>query len=176
MSRPALAPNPIVASLDDAGESTYEIQGQTVRLPVEVRDATNAYASFLVPSEAVRRLLPPGLVTAEGFPGRSLCTIGAIEYRDNDLGQYNEVAIAFMVCRGSARAFFDLVRGNAAAYIHRLPVNASFTCAAGSTIWGYPKTVEDIQIADSDGWRTCALRSKGSHVLTISIKSRGGLP
>jgi len=31
-------------------------------------------------------------------------------------------------------------------YIHRLPVDQSFTCAAGRGIWGFPKTIEQIEI------------------------------
>ena len=155
------------------GATEYVIQGKVVRMPVEVRHARNIYASYVVPSATVARLLPRGLSPAELIPGRALLTLGAVEYLDNDLGQYNEVMIVFMVVPGPSRPLIDLARGRAGAYIHRLPVNGSFTCEAGSTIWGYPKTVEQIDISDADGWRTCKLVSNGTHVFTLSIK-RGG--
>jgi hypothetical protein len=153
----------------------YLIQGQLVRLPVEVRHARTISASFPVAAAAMWRLLPPGLAPAELWPGRALCTIVAVEYLDNDLGVYNEVGVAFMVVANGERPrpFVDLVRGRAGAYIHRLPVNASFTCAAGSTIWGYPKSVEDITFADGGRYRSCTLRCGGAHALTLRVVRRG---
>ena len=76
----------------------FEFQGRTVTLPVVVRDATNASAAFLVSSEAARRWLPDGAFeVAELLPGRALLSIAAIDYRDNDLGDYDEVSLALFV-------------------------------------------------------------------------------
>ena len=44
-------------------------------------------------------------------------------------------------------AWADFLRGRLSTYIHRLPVDQSFTCAAGRGIWGFPKTVERIDFA-----------------------------
>jgi len=154
---------------------SYVIQGQVVRLPVIVRDASSVFASFVVPTAAVRKVLPPGLQPAELLPGRTLCSLAGIEYRDNDLGRYNEVAVAFIVREGrdAALPMVDLVRGRVGAYIHHLPVTESFTCAAGSTIWGFPKTIEQISITEEDGRRICKLMMGGAHVLTLSVKASG---
>ena len=154
---------------------SYVIHGQVVRLPVVVRDASSAFASFVVPSAAVRKLLPDGLQPAELLPGRTLCSIAGIEYRDNDLGRYNEVAVAFIARegRGAGLPLVDLVRGRVGAYIHHLPVTEAFTCEAGSTIWGFPKTIEKITIAEEGGRRICKLMMGGAHVLTLSVKSSG---
>ena len=154
---------------------SYVIQGREVRLPVVVRDASSAFASFVVPSVAVRKLLPRGLQPAELWPGRTLCSIAGIEYRDNDLGRYHEVAIAFIVHDGQASAvpLLDVIRGRVGAYIHRLPVTEAFTCEAGSTIWGFPKTIEKISITEEGGRRISKLMMGGAHVLTLSVKSNG---
>src|SRR5690606_12560973 len=37
-----------------------------------------------------------------------------------------------------------MTRGTLPTYTYRMPVNQAFTCAAGRTIWGFPKTVERI--------------------------------
>src|SRR5207249_3713591 len=69
------------------------------------RDATSAAATYLVPSAAARRLLPgPELDVVELLPGRALFSIAAIDYRDNDLGDYNEVSLALFVRRRGERA------------------------------------------------------------------------
>jgi len=165
----------LAADAHTPAPESYVIHGQVVRLPVVVRDASSVFASFIVPSAAVRKLLPRGLQPAELLPGRTLCSIAGIEYRDNDLGRYNEVAIAFIVREGRASAvpLLDMIRGQVGAYIHHLPVTEAFTCEAGSTIWGFPKTIEKISITEEDGRRICRLMMGGVHVLTLSVRSRG---
>jgi hypothetical protein len=58
-------------------------------------------------------------------------------------------------------------------YIHKLPVNQSFTCEAGCRIWGFPKSVEEIDFSYSDESATCKLTMDGRHVLTLTVP-RGG--
>lgn len=155
-------------------------QGREVTLPCVVRDASSGSATFLVEAAAARRWLPgPELEPVELLPGRTLLSIACVDYRDNDLGDYDEISIALFVReRGAPRGVpvlgtaFDFLRGRLATYIHRLPVNQSFTCEAGRGIWGFPKVVDDIEI--SDGPRaTCTWRAEGRHVFTFSLP-RGG--
>ncbi len=158
----------------------FTVQGRAVTVPVCVRDAASLTAVFAVRSAAVRALIrQPALHTPEIVPGRALCVLAAVEYLDNDLGRYNEVAVSFFVSRAATRPlpFVGLVsgfvRGTIASYIHRLPVTTSFSRDAGHDIWGFPKTVEQIDFHDGAGWRSCRLASGGRHVLTLAVK-RGG--
>jgi len=159
----------------------WVFEGRQVTLPVVVRDATSAAATYLVPSAAARRLLPgPELDVVELLPGRALFSIAAIDYRDNDLGDYNEVSLALFVRRRGERAsvpYFgaalDLVRNRVATWIWKLPVDQRFTCAAGRGIWGFPKSVAQIEFQDVAGRRRCRLVMDGRHVLTFSV-ARGG--
>ncbi len=164
----------------EASSSTYVIEGRTVRLPVIVRDAASMSAMFTVPTAAVCRLIPDArLHVPELLPGRTICVIAAIEYRDNDLGQYNEVSIAFFVTTGERRPlpFFTMIsgflRGSLGAYIHRLPVTTSFSRNAGRDIWGFPKTVDAIEFSDQGTKRSCRLSVDDTHVLTLMM-ARGG--
>jgi hypothetical protein len=159
---------------------TYVIQGREVRLPVVVRDASSGAATYAVSAAAARRLIPPPLAPIEVWPGTALCSLAAIQYRDNDLGDYHEVSIAFFVRAGGAPrgvpyvgAVADFLRGRAATYIGHLPVDQAFTCEAGRTIWGFPKSVQRIEMS-SDGDRArCELVMDGQPVLTLAIR-RGG--
>ena len=108
----------------------FVIQGREVRLPVVVRDACSGAATYVVAADAARRLIPDALELAQPWPGRALCSIAAIQYRDNDLGDYNEVSIAFFVReRGSARGLpyvgtiADVMRGSPALRAPREAVN-----------------------------------------------------
>jgi hypothetical protein len=123
----------------EAQAPVYEIQGRQVELPVFVRDASSGAATYLVSSAAARRLLPcDDFELAEVLPGRALASLAIIDYRDNDLGDYNEISVAFFVRpRGSSSGIpylgsaLDLFRQRLGTYIQRLPVNQSFTCDAG---------------------------------------------
>jgi hypothetical protein len=153
----------------------YTIEEKTVVLPVRVREASSVYASFLVPATAVKRLLPAGLIPLQTIPGRATCTIVGVDYREGDLGQYFELGVCFLLRpqHGSRLDLVSMMRNQAPAYIHRLPVTTSFSCEAGRNIWGFPKTVMDIEFADTDATRTVTLREDGRLVLQLSAP-RGG--
>ncbi len=174
---------------------TYTIAGRAVTMPVVVREASSGSATFLVPSRAARRWLPgpstgpalhsgplrmSGLDVVELLPGRALLSIACIDYRDNDLGDYNEVSIALFVRRRGRSAgvpylgtMANLLRGRVATYIHRLPVNQEFTCEAGRTIWGFPKTVNDIKMEYGERRMSCVWKADGELVLAFTMP-RGG--
>jgi hypothetical protein len=159
----------------------YVFQGREVTFPVVVRDASSGSATFLVKAAPARRLLPfPEIEIAEVAPGRALCSIAVIDYRDNDLGDYNEVSIAFFVRpRGAPRGvpylgtWIDMVRGRLGTYIHHLPVDQSFTCEAGCSIWGFPKSVQEIDVRYGPSQVTCKLVYDGQHALTLSLPRQG---
>jgi len=157
------------------------IQGREVRLPCVVREASSGAATFLVSAAAARGMLPgEAFDVVELLPGRALLSLAVIDYRDNDLGDYNEVSIAFMVReRGEAGgvpylgAVLDVLRGRLRTFIHWLPVDQTFTREAGAEIWGFPKTVEEIDFRYAADRATCSLTADGRHVLTLSLP-RGG--
>ncbi len=158
----------------------YEIQGKVIRFPVEVRDATSGAATFLVPSSAAARLIPAEFEIAEILPGRGICTLAMIDYKDNDLGDYNEIAVGFMVVPKGSRpripylgTIIDLMKGRLASHIIHMPVDQSFTRDAGATIWGYPKTVQEIDIEDLGSRARARLVYDGEHALTLTLP-RGG--
>lgn len=143
----------------------FEVAGQRVALPVEVRTARSAAATFVVRHDAASRLMADtGLVPKRLPGGRALCIVAMVQYVDNDLGPYHEVAVSLAVgARGGAPA---------GAYIHQLPVNGEFTCAAGRGIWGFPKWLADIDLTIDDRRAHCRLVHEGDLVLGLDISSR----
>jgi hypothetical protein len=146
----------------------YAIQGRTVTLPVEVRRATNASALWLVPAAAVAKLLPDdAFQPLDVGGGQTQLILGLIDYQDNDLGDYREVAVIFFVHpRGGGPE-------QAGSFIWRLPVDQSFTCEAGCTIWGFPKSVEKIDYDYAADRVTGTLWMDGRRVFTLTVP-RGG--
>jgi hypothetical protein len=162
---------------------SFEIQGRRVELPVEVREASTGSATYLVDAHAARRLLPSdALDVVEPWPGRAVLSVGCIDYRDNDLGDYDEISLALFVRERSRSsgplpwlgALRDVLRGDVATFIHRLPVNQGFTCEAGCRIWGFPKVVHDIDIRHEGDRVVCDWSAEGRRVFRFSVPRGGG--
>ena len=128
--------------------TSYEILGRTVTIPVEVRRARSWFASFAVPAGRVAELVgPAGLEPATLPGGRAMLSLAFVRYEDGDLDPYREIAVAFLVADPEQPK-------NKGAYIHRLPVDQEFTCAAGRDIWGFPKFVTPIEITEGTSARS----------------------
>jgi hypothetical protein len=161
--------------------TSYTVQGHEVTIPVEVRDASAATASFHVPAPAAQDLIDySGLRVAEPLPGRAMCSLAFVAYADGDLGPYHELALAFLVRvpgAGSASAvgkMREMAKGKIGAFVHQLPVNQPFTLEAGRSIWGFPKFLADIDLDLSGVTKRCTLRADGEFVLGLEV--RPGLP
>jgi hypothetical protein len=143
--------------------SSWEIQGRRVTMPVVVRDASNAVVVYPVDAARAARLLPGDAFEIVADGGQAQLVLGMVDYRDNDLGSYREIAVVLFVRpRGAAPAA-------AGTFIYRLPVTESFTCEAGSRIWGFPKTVEEITYDWTDGHATGTLVMDGQTVFTLRV-------
>ncbi|MBW2396829.1 MAG: acetoacetate decarboxylase family protein [Deltaproteobacteria bacterium] len=151
-----------------ATETSYEIQGKTVTLPCEVRDASAGTVMYMVPAQEAQKLVPEAFEVLEPAPGQTQLSLAIIDYRDNDLGNYNEVGVIFFV---KPRGAGD---DQAGTYIRALPVDQSFTCEAGCTIWGFPKSVQEIDFQYAETSATCRLTMEGKHVFTLTVPRGGG--
>ncbi len=163
--------------------------GRTVEEPVEVRRAAQWGVQYLVPTAAAQRLVSPtGLEVSGPMPGRALAALAVCRYDETDLGPYHEVAVSFVVRLHDAaprpttvQRIREFTSGAIGAYIHRLPVDQEFSCAAGRDIWGFPKWVASIDIDEPsgrDGSHTATavrLVDDGTHVLSLAIASGGRL-
>ncbi|MDX6199455.1 MAG: hypothetical protein QOJ79_2606 [Actinomycetota bacterium] len=146
--------------------SSYDILGTTVTMPVEVRDASAGTVAYEVDAAAASALLPSVFEVAEVAPGRAHLAIVVVDYRDNDLGSYREVGLMFFVRPAAG--------GEDGTFIVRLPVDQPFTCEAGQAIWGFPKTIEQIDLDYADDGVTCALRMDGELVLRVRLPRDAG--
>jgi len=166
----------------------WQIQGRTIGLPVEVRRAAQWGVQYLVPARAAQRIVDPtGLEVTGPLPGRALLALAVCRYDDTDLDPYHEVAVSFVVRSHDAPprpTVVDRLRefasGSIGAYIHRLPVDRSFTCEAGRDIWGFPKWVTTIDIDEPEPGdigratgTTVRLVDDGAHVLSLTMAAGG---
>lgn len=155
------------------GMASHLIQGRTVTMPVRIRDATVCSAMYPVRADAARAVIAySGLDVAEVLPGKAVCVLVFVDYRDGDLDAYHEFGVAFLVrppgASGAGGGLGDL-RG-AGAFVHWLPVDQSFTLEAGRGIWGFPKEMASIDLRLSSPYKRCIVRKDGRLVLDVLIK------
>ena len=160
--------------------ATYTILDREITLPNVVRDATAAVAFYLVSASAAQKLIAQsGLRVAQVLPGRTVCTIGTINYKDSDLDRYHELALTFFVHEPGSRplplisAALGMARGSLSAYVHWLPVDGELTCEAGRRIWGFPKFVAQIDLETEGDIERSTLTVDGERVLTQTVKMGG---
>jgi hypothetical protein len=144
--------------LDDG---SWEIQGERITFPVRIGDAAAACAVY--PVRASRVALPAGLEPL-AVAGWTVAVVGLVQYRVNDLGTYDELAVAYPVRGGSGRGI----------HISQLPVTEEFTREAGSALWGLPKWIGEASLEFTRSRTTGVLAHAGRHVLTLAVSA--GLP
>ncbi len=124
-----------------------------------------------------------GLEVIQPVPAHAMLALAFVDYIDGDLDAYHEVAVSVLVrahdatpADGFRTHARELAHGEVAAFIHDLPVDQPFTCAAGNEIWGYPKWIAEIDLVSMRGRTGCTLRRGHGHQLTLDVPDGGPLP
>ena len=122
--------------------------------PVEFRNVDYVAALYMGNKKAVEeKLLGTGLKAGLSLNGNPIIAVGLIEYKDSDLGAYNEVILAIPVVPISEpssilnwlQLYTPLHKRKLGQYILHIPVTSNQSMIAGRDIWGYPKIVANIE-------------------------------
>lgn len=152
----------------------HTIAGTVLTMPVRIRRADVHTAVFSVPADDAQRLIDySGLRVFQFRPGRAIVNLMLARYLDGDLGRYHEFGTCVMVNPAGSDAHGLRALGDAAAFIHHLPVDQPFTLEAGRTIWGFPKIMADFTIRDANPFDV-EVREGGA--LIAGIEFDRGLP
>ncbi len=150
--------------MTDTTTTWGEIQGRAITFPMEVEELRAATLLFSVPAAAAAALLPgDAFEVVEVAPGTAQLVIAACDYVRNPWGDYDELNLGFLARPVGAPT--EVV----GSFVYRMPVNQAFTCEAGNRVMGFPKTVEDLTVAYTDGTVTFRLAMGGHHVLTLTL-------
>ena len=165
----------------DIQAKRFEIEGEDLGYPTVFRDGCSATGLFVVRSGAAQELIAEsGFEIAEIAPRRGLMALTAVHYTDTDCGHYDEIAQALFV-RAVDRSpsvpylgtWLDLARGNVASFTWKLQVTTRLSQFAGIEMWGFPKTLEEIEFDRSDERARFSLRMDGQDVLNFSVRAEG---
>jgi Acetoacetate decarboxylase (ADC) len=163
---------------DGVAQSEVTIAGQPAKVPIFYYDGTATQAVFVARLGALRRLMPdPRFCPARLAPGLGAVAITCFEYRDTDIGPYNELAISvvlnepwFLPNLPGLALISSLRRRQLHAWVHHLPVTTEIARAGGVDFYNYPKFIAGIDFDESDEHRTCRLSEGAEHILTLSGK------
>lgn len=159
----------------------YLIDGKPINFPVVVADASMLMNAFLVDASAAQNMIKDsGFRVIELFPGKAILQLLFVDYRKNDLGDYNEGAIIFPVLTPGERKpfpFFGTMKrmasGSVGNFVYRMPVDQEFTTHAGRFIWGFPKWVARIDIEFGAKRASGSFYDEGELVYGFSAKTGG---
>lgn len=150
--------------------------GMPGKLPIFYFDGTAQTAVFPARLRELRDLLPdPRFVPARLAPGLGAVAISCFEYRDTDIGPYNELAISIVLNdpwfapNPPGRALLaGLRRGQLHAWVHHLPVTTEIARDGGATFYNYPKFIAAIDFREERSERTCRLAEGEEHILSLA--------
>lgn len=159
----------------------YHIDDKPISFPVRVADASMLMNAFLVDATAAQEMIKDsGFRVIELFPGKAILQLLFVDYRQNELGDYNEGAIIFPVLEpGESKPlpFFGALKrmatGNVSNFVYRMPVDQEFTTHAGRFIWGFPKWVARIDIEFGEKRASGSFYDEGELVYGFSAKTDG---
>ncbi len=162
-------------------ESNYTIDGKEISFPVVVADASMLMNGFLVNAKVAQSMLEgTGFRVVELFPGKAILQLLAVDYKENDLGDYNEGAIIFPVLSPGEKKpfpFFGAMKamgtGTVGNFVYRMPVDQEFTTHAGRFIWGFPKWMSQIDIEFGPNLARGTFIDEGELVYSIEAKAGG---
>ena len=156
---------------DGVAQSEVAIAGQAGRGAVFYYDGTAIQAVFVARLGALRRLMPdPRFSPARLAPGLGAVAVTCFEYRDTDIGPYNELAISVVLNEpwflpnlpGLALAS-SLRRRQLHAWVQHLPVTTEIARAGGVDFYNYPKFIAGIDFQESEERRVCRLSEGAEH-------------
>ncbi|MHB8492645.1 MAG: acetoacetate decarboxylase family protein, partial [Solirubrobacteraceae bacterium] len=161
---------------DGISQGDVMIAGQHAKVPIFYYDGTATSAVFAAKLGELRRLMPdPRMQPARLTPGLGAIAVTCFEYRDTDIGPYNELAISVVLNEpwflpnlpGRALAA-SLRRRQLHAWVHHLPVTTEIARAGGVDFYNYPKFVADIDFDEDGTSRRCRLSEGQDEILTLS--------
>lgn len=148
--------------------------------PLFVRDLSMIGAAFTADLARLRRALPDRSCEPLAVsPKHGLVALHCFEYKDTDIGPYNEVAVSIAV-RAPGRTFLpgpvDVLRSLASddyhAHVFQLPVTTEVAAAGGIEFFNFPKFRADIVFRETAGHRVCTLRDAKTLDLILEFEGR----
>jgi hypothetical protein len=141
--------------------------------PIFYRDVTYLGVFLPAPIDKVKHILPS--VRMHPFrltPWHCMITITASQYKDSDVGPYNQVSIGVpFVLDKPSPVFTGILHKPPEVpmiYTLYLPVTTEISRATGVNIANYPEFLAEISFEEDDQWTRCNVDLEGKNILRLS--------
>jgi len=162
--------------LDHFPQKELMIRDFPSKTPLFFRDVSMMLAIFEADAKVAKQYLPSSdFKLISPFPGRALIGINCFEYKDSDIGPYNEVSIAIAVENkkwkpGFVSVFGSTLTQNFHANILQLPVTTDVALHGGLDFFNYPKYKADIEFIENETNRTCIVKDNDELLFAFKMK------
>ena len=164
---------------DGIRQEPLSIRGSPGKSPMFFRDFSLMGGVFLADLSGARAALPGAWYRPlRVLPRRALVAVHCMEYKDSDIGPYNEVSLSIALRRGwlpllsLVQAARSVATRTYHAYVRSLPVTTETALHGGLDFFNYPKYLADITFHETAGHRVCTLRDRASRDLILEFEGR----
>ncbi len=146
--------------------------------PLLYRDLSMMQGIFLADLDAARALLPSTrLRPVVGLPGKAVVAVNCFQYKDTDVGPYNEVGVSVAVqVDGGLPGPLALARSKLTRSYHghvlELPVNTEIALAGGLDYFNYPKFLADISFREDGDLRICRVTERDTGEMIFNLRGK----
>lgn len=171
------AANPFFSPYPQKEISIRRYKGKS---PLFYRDVHLMGAIFAAEIERIREALPDGQYHPLSIlPGKGIVAVHCVEYKDCDIGPYNEVSLSIPVrdprltiLPSPLAVLRSLLTRRYHAYVKELPVSTEAALYGGIDFFNYPKYLADVSFRETADHRVCTLRDKQSMDLILEFEGR----
>lgn len=145
----------------------------TTKYPIFYREVSYLGLSLLASLDKIRDILPskrmnPFRIT----PWHSMFTLTATQYKDSDVGPYNQVSIGIPFVFDKQTPVFTGILHKVPdvlfIYTLYLPVTTARARNSGIEMANYPEFLADINFSKDNNWINCIADSEGQNILSLS--------
>jgi hypothetical protein len=146
------------------------------KYPIFYREVSYLGVFLLAPLNKIRDILPSKrMYPFRLTPWHSMFTITATEYKDSDVGPYNQVSVGFpFVFDKQTPVFTGILRKTPEVphiYTLHLPVTTELARVSGIEMANYPEFLADICFSKEENWINCKADLDGNNILSLSGKN-----
>ncbi|MBI3097316.1 MAG: acetoacetate decarboxylase family protein [Planctomycetes bacterium] len=159
---------------DGVEQEPISFHGHRAKAPLFFRDLHLMAGVFTADLAAARSLMPtPRHHPLSLVPRRAVAAVHCMEYRETDIGPYNEVSLSVAIAwgrpprLGSASLSRAVLTGKYHAQILSLPVNTEPALWGGVEVFNYPKYLAGISFEETASSRICTVRERETGALIL---------
>jgi hypothetical protein len=164
---------------EDFFKGIYQIEvksgSYSIKYPVFYKEIAYLGLFLLAPLDKIRDILPSKRMNPFRLsPWHSMFTITSTQYKNSDIGPYNQVSIGIPFVLDNQTPLFTgiihKVPDVPLIYTLHLPVTTEQARDSGIEMANYPEFLADINFSKENNWINCKTDSEGQNILSLKCR------